>query len=90
MQAALHFRHAAGFCPSRKHTLKFTKYTRLWMALPKAPCYNLRRDTLRNCMKGASLLLHTVHLSAHGYEADILPERGANLAALTRPALGLS
>ena len=35
-------------------------------------------------------MLHTVHLSAHGYEADILPERGANLAALTRPALGLS
>lgn len=90
MQAALHFRHAAGLCPSRKHTLKFTKYTRLWMALPEALCYNLRRDTLRNCMKGASLLLHTVHLSAHGYEADILPERGANLAALTRPALGLS
>ena len=35
-------------------------------------------------------MLHTVHLSAHGYEADILPERGANLAALTRPSLGLS
>ena len=35
-------------------------------------------------------MLHTVHLSAHGYEADILPERGANLVSLTRPALGLS
>ena len=29
-------------------------------------------------------------LIADGYEADILPERGANLVALTRPALGLS
>ena len=44
MQAALHFRHADEFSSDWKHILKFTKYTRLWMALPKALCYNLRRD----------------------------------------------
>ena len=33
--------------------------------------------------------MHTVHLSAFGYEAEICPERGANLISLTRPELNM-
>jgi aldose 1-epimerase len=35
------------------------------------------------------IVQHIVHLSAWGYQAEILPERGANLISLTRPELGL-
>ena len=31
-----------------------------------------------------------IHLSAFGYEAEICPERGANLISLTRPELHMS
>lgn len=34
-------------------------------------------------------MLNVITLSAHGYEADICPSRGANLLHLARPALGL-
>lgn len=62
----------------------------LWMLYQRQPCYNLNKMVFVNQMKGDGSLLHTIHISAHGYEAEILPERGANLVSLTRPALGLS
>ena len=33
--------------------------------------------------------MRVIRLSAYGYEAEILPERGANLLSLTRPELDM-